>query len=538
MQNSTHPKPFAALTWPYIVLGASAAWLVWYATAWGPWAYSDGVGYLVSARNLLAGIGLGLVKPSGAFEPLVSHPPLYPLLLAGLGSIGLDVVSAARLIDVFSFSALVFVSGWTIARIYPQSPAGPTASLLLLINPHVLLLFFSAMAEPLFLLAGFSGLLALALHIAEERSSPPVLAGVLIGLSILARYPGLSFWIAGASAMLLIGHRAHQRTRELLVFSGISLGPTALFWLWGTYVVTSTSPRMLSSELDILQSAQTFLASLGRILWTWKPIPPASVLELYAPEALLEFVPRIIAFSLLLGLAVWATVVILSWQRGSGRLIAPSPLSWIMALFVVSYVGFFFVGFAFTFPTPDVNQRTMSPLLVAGVILIASLLFGGENSEERLRWKRPAALLAVVSILVGYSLMTLDLITGFHRTGAGYTGRAWQSVPLEDATSRLGADRPLVSNHPEAVLLYTGRYPHDLNFYLRREEVGDDSCPADLYDLFHTKNAGLVLIGLSGDPSQPNIDPDVLGQGLAANCDLTAAGGWSQIRIYTSLKDG
>ena len=49
------------------ILGGAAAV---YSTAKGPWGYSDSVAYIVSARNLLKGIGLGYYYPLRSLKSL------------------------------------------------------------------------------------------------------------------------------------------------------------------------------------------------------------------------------------------------------------------------------------------------------------------------------------------------------------------------------------------------------------------------------------------------------------------------------------
>ena len=100
-----------------ILLTVAGMLLIVYGTRWGPWAFSDAVGYMVNARNLATGKGLGLYRPSGQFVPLVSHPPLYPLVLIALSGPQLDLVGAARLFDVLSFGILIFASGWLFYRL-------------------------------------------------------------------------------------------------------------------------------------------------------------------------------------------------------------------------------------------------------------------------------------------------------------------------------------------------------------------------------------------------------------------------------------
>lgn len=107
--RASSPIHMAASFAPWFLAGL-AGLAVLHATRWGPWAMSDATEYIISARNLLEGHGLGLFAASGRFMPLSLHPPLYPLVLAALGVTGLDLVLIARWLDAFLFGAIVFLA--------------------------------------------------------------------------------------------------------------------------------------------------------------------------------------------------------------------------------------------------------------------------------------------------------------------------------------------------------------------------------------------------------------------------------------------
>jgi len=83
-----------------IPLSLAGAAQIFYATTMGVAAYSDSTEYIVSARNLISGHGLGLITPTGRLMPLYFHPPLYPLVLSALGAPGLDLLRVARWLNI------------------------------------------------------------------------------------------------------------------------------------------------------------------------------------------------------------------------------------------------------------------------------------------------------------------------------------------------------------------------------------------------------------------------------------------------------
>ena len=139
------------------ILGGAAAV---YSTAKGPWGYSDSVAYIVSARNLLKGIGLGYYYHSGRFYALTQYPPFYPLVLAGIGLFRVDLVAATRGLSIILFAATLISAGWVFIRSSSSPASAILACMLIGIFPTTLTLFSSSMSEPLFvflfLLCGFS----------------------------------------------------------------------------------------------------------------------------------------------------------------------------------------------------------------------------------------------------------------------------------------------------------------------------------------------------------------------------------------------
>jgi hypothetical protein len=129
-----------------------------YATRWGAWAFSDSAAYVSSARNLIAGQGLGFADPTGHFELLTHFPPFFPILLASGGLVGVDPLIVARWLNIAAFAVIIFSTGWWIKRL--------TGSLLLAIGGQTLFLFsivpmtvFSgAMSEPVCITLGMLGL--------------------------------------------------------------------------------------------------------------------------------------------------------------------------------------------------------------------------------------------------------------------------------------------------------------------------------------------------------------------------------------------
>jgi hypothetical protein len=103
----------------YIYLGFAGAAvlgmaLLVVATRLGPGVGGDATIYINSAQNLLKGAGLGLVGPRGEFRLLPYFPPFFSLVLSFLGLFRVDLVAAARWLNILCFGGSVWLAGFML----------------------------------------------------------------------------------------------------------------------------------------------------------------------------------------------------------------------------------------------------------------------------------------------------------------------------------------------------------------------------------------------------------------------------------------
>jgi hypothetical protein len=242
--------------------------------------------------------------------------------------------------------------------------------------------------------------------------------------------------------------------------------PVGIFVLWATSIPGAEGPRALSEHLEILPGLIRFGKGVGAAVWSWKPLPPAVLL----PDWLGALTPSgvlmgglIAAFATALGWVSVRTLRRLRREPELGRLSQPAVrLMLVLGLFLAVYLGFFATAYLVTNPTPDVNSRTMLPLLpallgvVVGFTQLTTQIWRGATHG------RLGAGLVLLAALAGYGVISLDTVTGLHRTGLGYTGREWRQSGTIAAVRRLPSDVALISNEPYAILLLTGRNPYPI----------------------------------------------------------------------------
>src|SRR5512136_554575 len=76
-----------------------------YTTANGPWGYSDPVVYISTARSLDRGQGLVYYEADATFRLITIQPPFYPIMLSAIGLFKVNLVVAARWLNIFAFIA-------------------------------------------------------------------------------------------------------------------------------------------------------------------------------------------------------------------------------------------------------------------------------------------------------------------------------------------------------------------------------------------------------------------------------------------------
>ena len=241
-------------------------------------AVSNGAGYLSTALNFLAGEGWR----DFTGEPLTLWPPLFPLLLAAAGWVGIEPLEAGRWINAAAFGLTILAVGcylrsnlrsrWltlaTTAIIAASVPLNHWAS--------------NLMAEPLFVLFTILALSQLGAFLNRQTAAPLWWATVFTALAAITRYPGVV--LIGTGVLVLLLPRARPlaaRLKDAVVFGAVSSMPLAgvLTHNWAISGAL-TGPRNKSrySPSDLLSRVEDTFRDwmippnapdgLGYLLWT------------------------------------------------------------------------------------------------------------------------------------------------------------------------------------------------------------------------------------------------------------------------------
>ncbi len=474
-----------------------------FSTRYGPGVGGDATIYLTSARNLLAGAGLGLLEPDGSFRLLPYFAPFFPLLLAFFGLFTADLLAAAHWLNLLLFTGLIFLSGWATFRLTRSLAWGLLAGGLVMASPILIPVYSWAMSEPLSLFLGFLGLWLLLPALRREKPGLLFfLSALFTGLSFLTRYSCAAFIVAAALAWLIFRASPFSRRLAESLLYALAAALPMLPWVIANLARTATvSSRSL---LDLPAAAGRLVAfwpRLSAVVLSW--LVPFSWMETPPYPALLN---RLLSPALLL-LAVAGLVYVL--RR------APRPLDdrlrWasLLALLAAAYLAVILLVYAATYPPITIDNRMLSPVHVALFWLLV-ILSAWIVTQRPIRAWRMILPLALLVVLAWSGWRSVRIVRQNYDTGLGYTSPAWQQSQTIQAVRALPADQPIVTNEVTAVLFLTGRRAYTfMEIYRDRPlpaftRYGDGDLTGDPgQQLFRQARAPLVLFDTAASQLQP-----------------------------------
>jgi Dolichyl-phosphate-mannose-protein mannosyltransferase len=464
-----------------------------YATRWGPWVFSDSTEYIVSAKNLLAGHGLGLYGPSGAFHPLSLHPPFYSLLLGFFGLFGADLLVTARWLDAILFGLTIMLVGVSLYMITKSSWLSIGASFLLLSMPALVDIYSGAMSEPLFIFTGLVGIFLILCFIKNERYILLISAALFSGLSLLTRYAGFAFIITGIFALLVFNQKPwKKRITHSLIYGTISILPIIGWRIW--LKVLSISSQQFGIGVNPMELFTRFRLSVMEIIWSWLPF--TSVLPQYS----YNLARNLLLILLILMLILFALAARMRHKNNQKLFDSNNGLMFavLMFVFVLAYLLILAFSYIFTHPTPDLVARTLLPAHIAVLLCFFSLLLFFIRAWSSIKPLILIPIILIIGVSISYVHDSVDIISNYHQSGFGYTSRSWRESETLHTIEKLPSDIPLISNESAAVLFYTGRPTYDISELINNapqiltNRFGDDLTDP-VQNEFRNNGAALVL---------------------------------------------
>jgi hypothetical protein len=411
----------------------------------------DSLVYVAVARNVAD--GRGVTTPFGtivgADTPMTHRAPFYALLLAGGDWMSLDALEWARWLQTLIFGGNIFLVGWLALTLCQGSWwTAVFAAFFMLTSLTMLTVHAYAWSEGIFILLGFVGLVWVARFISNGRYLWLFGAAISLGLANFTRYAGLPFTAVATLAILLWGGTAENgrsflhRLLDAVLLGLVSILPLVA-WFYRNAQVGSTA----TSRQFAFHPVETghFFQALNTVSF-WLLVPAT--------------LPTIVKLGVLFvagGLLLFAAI---RHERHQPR--PTTLLPRILGLFVVVYGGFLLVSVSFFDANTPFDERILSPVFVAGILLVTyyASAFVAENRLPR--WAKGVGTAVLLLFALAYLFNAIRWMNTAQTQGLGFSGVNWQNTNLAPAIAQLPDNALIFSNAPDVVYILTGRSAHPL----------------------------------------------------------------------------
>lgn len=439
-KNQTGTWVIAAL-----ICAAAGAGILFISMSQGVGVGGDATIYITSARNLLAGKGLGLINAAGDFRLIPYFPPFYSLVLAFFGLFTSNLSLVALILNLVFFAGLIFlITFWTL-RISDRMFPGLLLGLLIAGSPIMIPAYSWAMSEPLSILLGFGGLILLEKSLIENRRALFWISAVLLALSFLTRYSSAAF--IGAAVLLIFFFEGETLKERFLAALGYGLTSVVPMIVWlvmdFTQTATVSSRSMLSGRTAELWAA--FVPKLKHVFTLW--LLPES-LAVTMPGFLVTFVTIcILLFSV--GFLIGSVIAL----RNGTQYPRYARMFFLLSSFNLLYLLLIVLVSLNTYPPITINSRMLLPVYVSNFwqiyLLFALFAEYNHNLARAFVFNTALFLFTVFNCYRGVRIANQNAIDGL-----GYNSTAWKnSETIAYIRENIPEDRQIVTNE-ETALLY------------------------------------------------------------------------------------
>jgi len=532
----SQPRRLSSISTILFLAAAAAAailggWLISYDMRYGPWAGSDSVGYIVYAESLVEGRGLTMRMPAGNDSPLTLHPPLYSIVIAPFILLGADPILAAQIINVICFVATLILLVVGPYWVNGSFEWGWLVAIIILVSPSMLEIFTGAMSEPLFILLTYLNIFLAARYWTHPSKKYWILSAVFAGLAGVTRYIGVASLILACLPLFTQKERPiRARILDSLLYAAIASLPLAVWLVSGLVRYGTFGARQIQTSLQFFESINRFRRGIVEAWVTWIPnqisIPTWSI-------------KSGILHGLILIVLVLFVLFLIKLRRerskeSGARLPRTFVLYRVFILYLAGFLGFLYLSYTYSSIQPDLSPRMFTPIQPILFYLITGVLLLWIETLS-LRWiYRLVPVALCLFIAVAYLPATRHQVTERHASGSGYTSREWRGSTLIQEVKRLPAEIPQISNQAAAILLYTGRFPYEINEYRSKQPLeeftrfGEGNLKEEI--VFREQCAALILFDGELRNQFVHLYGDQTGERLLALTD--------GLQVYSEAPDG
>lgn len=427
---------------------------------WGPFLNVQSITYVAVAQSLLAEQTFtgfpGVSSPEGAY---VHWPPLWPMLLAGVGVSLLDPLAVVGPLNAAVFALTVFTAGcWLRGRVRSRFLL-IWGWLALALSVPLVDRASTGHADSVFALLATLSLMRMDAFLREGKRSALTQAAVLTAFACLARYAGGALLVT-LLLLLLLQRGAAPLERARRAVAAVLLGgaPVALWMLRNLLLDGAPAGQRSFTPLSFAEALDQTLTTLA----AWF-VPDARALEFRTLTAPLA------AVALILLLAVVAAGVVAWWKGGRGGWSLPCvvggfTLVYVVTLFISGLAPLVELGILPRFFAP-----LYAPLLVLALAALDGLPRSGKSPPSSPRfvaafipagWSAPALVVAAALSLwlAVHAPLTVRGIAQFNEDGfyiAGPRARPSNSETLRFVLREgLNGEALVLNSDPGPLHLY------------------------------------------------------------------------------------
>ncbi len=469
----------------FLLISISGGILVFFATQWGPWAFSDSAAYLNCAKNLNTGLGVTLASENGKLYPFSIFPPFYAFVLSRFSLLTNDYILAARILDALCFGLLIFLISWGTQSLSHNIYFSIFSGLFVLCAPIMLENNTGLMSEPLFFPLMYGSYFSMLFYLKDHKKIWLVLSFILTILASLTRYIGVFLCLLNPLLLLFYDQPTwKERIKKGVLFGFFSLLPVMLWLITRKTDSKEIGGRYFFIPADLKQRILIFSRDTVTVLQKWIPYMGYRI-NLIPDSLKLELV---VAFSMFL----FVVDFILYIKRKSARSKVWWRLIFSSALCIMVYLIVLLGTYLFASMAPDLISRMYSPLLPSFVFLFLSEIALFLENMKGIGKKYAVVVLLFFSIVaLRYNILrTWTFVSEMHENGYGFTSKAIQSSGFLRSVKSLPTDKPMIANSPALVFFYTNHMPYELeNIVYGR--LGSGKSELDV--IFSTQHTALIL---------------------------------------------
>jgi hypothetical protein len=349
-----------------ILLGAACQGvLLFFATPFGLGMSPDSVGYLKAADGLLNGNGFSYMSPQ--------WPPLYPILIAATSYLfHMAVQEGARILagGIVALTTLIIVLP---SEYRGQSYIKIAIALLIFMHPIFAQINFYAWSEALFILLIVCDLRLLSnlldskvKAIGKQQTVPVWQLAALSSLGVMTRYAGITIFITNMIFIFWFERkqRVATRLRSPFIQVFIIVGVLSLWFGYSILHSQTMTNRTFAFHPPSLDQISNGLTLIGK--WF---LPTLTVISnvIYLSIGVLVLVSVFFALK--------KKIYLEQDSKKSEELIPAS-------LFIIVYVLFIIFSMTFIDAATPFDNRILSPVLIAFLLLLISFSTGGHGNTK------------------------------------------------------------------------------------------------------------------------------------------------------------